>query len=879
VALVVFATSLSAATTGRVIGVVTDASGGALPGVTVTLTSPQLLGTRTAVTGSDGAFEFPLLPPGRYRAEFTLSGMETKVNDNITVALDQTTRTDAALGVGVVSDTITVRADQVVIDPTQTTTQANFREDHLKYASVGQAERDYLAVLLQAPGVVEDTNGNPQVMGANSGQSSFVLDGVNSTDPVTHTFGTNLVFDSIQEISVQTLGKDAEYGKALGAVINVVTKSGGNNFSGSFDARYTADSLIEEGSGERPNGQPRFNKSLQQFENREPAVTLGGPIVRDRAWFFGAYSRPETKNVPVALFDFTPGSRDFKGWNGFGKVTWAPLSDQTITFRYTADNATIDNAQFSSFYEPAADSVASQGTSIPTVSYDAVLSSRWLVSAQAARVKNELSVGPYNGINTSGVVDLATLIRSANYSNFQSRESQRDQFLASTTYYLERFGSHAFKIGTDLEWNDFTSVNFTTGTPPDPSLCSEEWGYAPGTTCGAWLFTLNGEPYGVRISNRNPAETVQSKAQAFYAQDEWRPNSQLTARVGLRYEQASFSPAGDQRVPDFSLLQPRIGVAYDLFNNATSVVHGFYGKIMDDNALTLPSFLSPLGTLTTDFLLDEEGNYIPDSQSGGPSGNQVDPNLKPTNSDEYSLGFTQRVFTNTSLDLTAVYRKTNDIFEDTCVDQDTCPFFWLTNAPNGDANALRSNYRGLIAKVETRPTSWLSGIVSYTLSKSRGSVEYTQNAGTDFDVAPDHFVNRYGYLSDDARHRVKVNGYARLPLAIILGANFNWDSGVPWSVTRPSPYGGVEYMEARGSRRLPHYHRLDLQVQKDIRLGPVTAGLIAAVSNVLSSEIPLSVDGNLGLNGTLGHPVNANFGNATAWQTPRRYDLGVRFEF
>ncbi|HEX7149857.1 MAG TPA: TonB-dependent receptor [Thermoanaerobaculia bacterium] len=878
-ALLVFATSLTAATTGRLIGVVTDSSGAALPGVTVTLTSPQLLGTRTAITAADGGYEFPLLPPGRYRAEFTLAGLETKANDNITVALDQTTRSDASLGVGTVSEAIVVSADQVVVDPTQTTTQANFKEDHLKYASVGQAQRDYLAVLLQAPGVVEDTNGNPQVLGANSGQSAFVLDGVNSTDPVTHTFGTNLVFDSIQEISVQTLGKDAEYGKALGAVINVVTKSGGNNFSGSLDVRYTSDSLVEEGSRNRPDGEPRFDKELQQFENREPAVTLGGPIIRDRMWFFGAYSRPETANVAPTLFDFTPGSRDFNGWNAFAKVTWAPLSDQTLTLRYTGDNATIDHANFSSYYEPDADTLASQSTSIPTVSYDAVLNSRWLASAQLARVTNELSFGPYNGIDTTGSVDLATLIRSVNNSNYQARDSKRDQFIASTTYYLERFGSHAFKLGTDLEWNEFTSVNFLTGTPPDPSLCSEEWGYAPGSTCGAWLFTLNGEPYGVRIANRNPAETVESSARAFYVQDEWRPNQQLTARVGLRYERATFEPAGDQEVPDFELLQPRIGVAYDLFNNATSVLHGFYGKVMDDNALSLPSFLSPVGTLTTDFLLDHEGNWVPDSQSGGPSGNQVDPNLKPTHSDEYSFGFTQRILSNTSVDLTAVYRQTNDIFEDTCFDQDTCPFFWLTNAPNGDADALRSNYRGLIAKVETRPTSWLSGIVSYTVSKSRGSVEYTQNAGSDFDVAPDHFVNRYGYLSDDARHRVKINGYARLPLAIILGANYNWDSGTPWSVTRPSPYGGVEYLETRGSRRLPHYHRLDLQLQKDFRLGPVTAGLIAAVSNVLSTELPLAIDGNVGLNGTIDSPTNANFGNAVSWQIPRRYDIGVRFEF
>ncbi|MEO8035704.1 MAG: TonB-dependent receptor, partial [Acidobacteriota bacterium] len=452
-------------------------------------------------------------------------------------------------------------------------------------------------------------------------------------------------------------------------------------------------------------------------------------------------------------------------------------------------------------------------------------------------------------------------------------------FIASTTYYVQQYGTHAIKVGTDIEKNQFGSLNFVTGTPPNASFCSESLGYDPGSVCGAVFQTRNGAPFRVVVSNRNPEETVHSSNRAFYAQDEWRPNSKVTARVGLRYEVTTFEPAGHQSVPDFRLWQPRIGVAYDLFDNAQSVVHGFAGRIMDDNALTLPSFLSPLGTLTTTFQLNAAGVYVPRAQSGGPSGNQVDPTLHPTSSDEYSIGFTQRVFRNTNLDLTVVSRKSHDMFEDTCVNQQDCPFFWLTNRPNNDPNALRSDYHGAILKLESRPFSWLSGLVSYTYSKSRGSVEYDQNSGADFDIFPDHFVNRYGYLSDDARHRVKINGYAHAPYGITIGVNANWDSGVPYNVTTPAPSYSVEFLERRGSRRVPSFRQVDLQVQKDFQLGFVRAGLVAAVSNVLNTEIALTADGNAGSGGTVASPTNPNFGLATSWQRPRRYDLGVRFEF
>src|ERR1700680_4060778 len=139
-------------TTGALIGNVTDPQGSPLPGVTVTVTSPQLQGTRTAVTDARGEYILPTLPPGTYRAQYELGGVKTSVRENIVVNLNQQTKVNVPMQLAL-SETVVVNASTVVVDPTQTTMQTNFKEDHLKYAVVGSSNRSYQSVLAQAPGV------------------------------------------------------------------------------------------------------------------------------------------------------------------------------------------------------------------------------------------------------------------------------------------------------------------------------------------------------------------------------------------------------------------------------------------------------------------------------------------------------------------------------------------------------------------------------------------------------------------------------------------------------------------------------------------------------------------------------------------------------
>ena len=906
-----------AATTGGLLGVVTDATGAALPGVTVTVTGPNLQGSRSAVTSASGEYQIQLLPPGNYRVEFALEGFDAISRENVKVALDTTSKLDMTMAMGAIADAITVVADQVVVDPTQTAVQQNFGQQHLKYATIGANGRSYQSVLQQAAGVaaVPGSSGNPSVMGANLGQNNYMLDGVNTTDPVTHTHGSNLPFDAIQEVSTQILGKDAEYGRAIGGVVNVVTKSGGNQFSGTFDARLGNDQLAESGD--------HYDADAQSFRSFKPGATLGGPVVRDRIWFFGTLERPDSAVTegPTTYrpdFTITPETSTFKGWNSLFKLTATPAANHTLSFRYTNNSATIANAIGTGVVSPEADYIQDQESTIYNLGYDAVLTPQWIAQVQVGARRGSLESAPKQDVSLPSIYNQTYGYYTQNYFNWQYGDRNRDELIASSTYFANFAGSHTFKAGLNLDRATFNSFNNYTGIGAFDELCTEEFGFASGTKCGGIYYNVgNDEKDLLIVTSIVPEETFKSNLAAYYIQDEWRPLSNVTARLGLRYDRSSFEVEENENAPSMSKIQPRVGLAWDVFNNTQTVLHGFWGDVMDDNGLTLASFGSRLGTTFSFFLYDPDSDAYDfyAGSAGGATGNQYDPNLKPTVSREMNLGVTQRVWRNSTFDLTGVWRESRNIFEDSCVDLD-CAFYVMTNRPNG-LDVLKSEYQGVIAKLETRPYSWLSGLVSYTWSESKGSVEYTQNFGSDFDEYPAHFANRYGYLTDDARHRVKASGFVTAPFGTTFGVDYIYRTGVPDNVTssisgapgQPAN-GGTLYVLPRGERRLPSAQQLDLQVVHELTFGRTTVGLVGSVFNVFSSETVTDLGGNIGgysacTTGTVvdardavagncvanplfgqvaGAPAalkvtSSTFNQALDWQQPRRYELGVRFEF
>ena len=228
-----------AQTTGTVEGTVTDQSNAPLPGVTVELTSPSLQGARTAVTSADGRYRFPAVPPGAYTITAELSGFG-KVEKKARVSLDATASVNLSLSLSTTAE-ITVTGEAPMVDSTSTTQGSNYSAKVIDKLPVG---RNYADIVFTQPGVQADfgeTQGRSlaiSIYGSTSSENLFLIDGVNTTNVIKGFQGKDINTEFIQEVEVKTGGYQAEYGRNTGGVVNVITKSGGNEFHGGVFGYY-----------------------------------------------------------------------------------------------------------------------------------------------------------------------------------------------------------------------------------------------------------------------------------------------------------------------------------------------------------------------------------------------------------------------------------------------------------------------------------------------------------------------------------------------------------------------------------------------------------------------------------------------------------------
>ena len=307
------ATLASAGTTGRLTGTVQQAEGQPLPGATVTISSPtEIGGARVEVTDAAGNFQFPSLSPGNYSVRIELSGFVAQERNEVQVRLDRTTELNVAMPLASFTDELTVLSETPMVDPTQVSIGQSYAPELLQGVAVTSSRRDYRSVLDMAAGVQTPVGftGYSVVHGSSIYENAYLIDGMNTTDPVDGGWSSDLPFDAIQEISMQTGGFEAEYGSAIGGVFNVVTKSGGNDFAGTFDVRYYSDSFFQNGD--------HFDRDLNPTEFLNPALTLGGPILQDRLWFFAAYEATLSQKTP----SLSPTTEKQTAATYLAKLTW-----------------------------------------------------------------------------------------------------------------------------------------------------------------------------------------------------------------------------------------------------------------------------------------------------------------------------------------------------------------------------------------------------------------------------------------------------------------------------------------------------------------------------------------------------------------------------
>ena len=417
--------------------------------MTVTVTSPQLQGASTAVTDANGQFRFPTLPPGAYHVKAELGGFKSVDND-VRVGIDQTVTLPIKMPIAGVAETVNVMGFSPVVDTTSATAGITAGQDVFNQLPVA---RDFYGITKLAPGVTQDTYG-PSINGSTSAENQYIIDGLNTTGVNTGTEGKTLNFDFVQEVEVKTGGLNAEYGRLTGGAVNVVTKSGGNQFHGDVFGFGEGGGLQAANvtGAKLPQTQTNY---LNTAHRADYGGDLGGFLVKDKVWFFGAFDRVDQRDEATIIRPLAaPGSpavgstvpADISKNLFAAKGTFKLSQNHTLTATVFGDPTTRNGAIFTTAngQQFVINGPAStwQGTldqgSVDTVGkYDGVFSNTMLLSVMGGqhREKN-IYGGP--GASTAQNLDQTVVPTqtSGGFTAYDNQNFKRNVIKGDLTKYL-----------------------------------------------------------------------------------------------------------------------------------------------------------------------------------------------------------------------------------------------------------------------------------------------------------------------------------------------------------------------------------------------------------------------------------------------------------
>ena len=819
--------SVEAATTSRLEGKVVDERGGPLSGVRVTISSANLIGgAQSTTTDGGGGFAFNLLPIGAYSVEAELTGY-TPATAAVPVRLDRTATVTLSLAPVTFTSEIVVTQDVPIVDASRTTTGEVFSQNYLQLATIGSSGRSYVRVMNQAAGVVPANN--PRVFGATSSENAYLVDGINITDSSTGTWSGFGPFDAIAEESVLTGGIGAEFGFGTGGVVNLVTKSGGNLFSGTVDARYRDDRFNESGE--------YYDPATDVFSRSIVSATLGGPIVRDRLWFFAGYEYDALKITPVGA----PETQTRRASDFFGKLTWSINAPNRLTLWYATSPSTTDYSGIAWYTALEATNSVEWSGPMALLELNSVISDSLLLTAAVGINHIQVASNPMvNDLETPSEGDLDRYIRFSNPSSVEFGERDRDEGRAMLTYFAgDALGSHQLDIGIEYhKLREATSV-YTPGGYEVHYLNNAYWdGALPDGDGDGLVDYLLYRDYPAEIA-RDP---VRGKADGWsaFVQDQWQPAPQVTVNLGLRYESMKHTNTVGETVADFQKWLPRLGVAWDIGGRGRHVLRAGWNRYTHPGVTNMTWFVPGITRGSEEYygldaLCWQLGICDRETAAAlvGPEFVHVDANgdehpfylntvlaelpaetvdtlgvgtLRVPYRDEWLVAYEATVAQETSVELAYITKDYHDQIEDTCINNSWAwgdgdrpslddPSTWTdeaacTGSVRANIDGLSRDYQALVLRVASRASSWFHLVGSYTYSKTRGnsasSSPYTAFGtgpfpGQDFDFFPTNFVNLDGNL-DGSPHWFKLNGYVQFPLDFTLAVGAFYRSAGSLSV-------------------------------------------------------------------------------------------------
>jgi len=806
-----------------------------LPGVTVTLRSPVLQGVRTALTTVNGHWVVPNLPPGTYAVELRLAGFEPITREGVPLGIAQRQDVDVALGVASVSADVLVTAESEQVSMTSRGA-TTFTAPTIEKLPVS---RTIESVVLLAPGV--NANGAARavtISGGESYENSWNVDGIQAQDSWRATLEPVYVEDAVAEITTQTSGITAEFGRFSGGTVNVVTKSGGNAFAGSLRTTLVNDAW----SARTPAGEERTDDVTPIWE-----VTLGGPVWTDRLWFFLAgrlldQTRTGTTAAPTSI-DF-PVEKDEKRLQL--RLTASPLQGHTLTASWLR----LDREERGTYFEnvPILDLESRYDEAIRQdlflLGYSGTFSGSTFGEASYGRRRFARPGfgSPYNDLLKGTVIADQVVTRFYSSPWFcavcpdpDDRRSS-DHGVAKATAFVstKSLGSHTVVGGLELFRGTWVWNQYQTGS-----------GY------GAWgtgVLYEGGELYPVFGPGTylmyspvlTPAASDDARTWAAYVNDTWRFGNRLSFNLGLRWDRNDVrDPTGAAQSTEGNL-SPRLGVAWDPAGKGALRVTAGWGRYVSTvnewmlgwgYAPGMPAiFLYPYDgppvnvdtsepRVTSDDALRELFSWFGISAPGQYPRAGVDPfyafypgvsfqmrgDLKSQKADELTLGVSGSLGRSGSFRVEGIHREYSGFYAYVC-DLSTgkvedplgnpldLTYLTSVNEP------LERRYDALRTSFEIRPGPSLAVSGSWTWSRTRGNQtsENTNNGAIPQDVLtyPEYrdlsWNAPVGDLAQDVRHRVRL--WATWDLTFVpasLGRFtvtplFSFDTGQPYGAHGPA---------------------------------------------------------------------------------------------
>ena len=813
VLLMLAARSANAQYTSSIKGQVVDPQGAIVAGATMTLTSSELPGRKVSVSNETGSYIFLGLPPGVYQLETTQPGFHPFIQPGIILRAGLALILDVRLTVAGMDQAINVEArgggkEIPIIDVGNPEQKFNVSGEFINRLPLS-SRQNWESVWFLVPGAVtigrngpDGVNFDPQIHGASERSNVYKLDGFEIGNAFTNQgWTTQFSTEVIQDVQIKTSGPDASTSLGQGGYVNVITKSGGNEFHGA--ASFFSQPRSFNGNN-LPGGSP-----LDQ-ELHQPDLALGGPLIRDRTWFFTSYRRvflnQGVPRTPAALQSFTDNGFERPNYDlqernhrFLGKITHKLTKNSVLTLNYLNDGGLTLNSDSRDLGTQETTINLHNGGPTYQIAWTSNLTTRLLLNMQygyrAINSDVDLNGGDQPAVNryattTISAGNLAGQTLLFQYGNRAGAASgakgvrDHHELIGDLSYVKGGWrGQHIFQTG--LQWKPSSRIESDTFYPGDGHVFNDEV-----------RRVINGDVRYVtfhrqfRTPTRFPTTAGSTTLLGFYFQDKWAPNQRLTLNLGARFDrQTSRDTFGIERLNSWSV-DPRVGASYSLTKNGRDIARVSWGRIHDIiyNQVA-PSFGNRAPEIRDEWDNDLDGVFETARVApavGLASAPQiftrlVDPGLEAPHVDEFHLGYTRLLPSQFVFDFAYINRKYQKIVGtlDSNIIYENGLFRGYRN-PAFDAILLTTNltnsflhYQSLEFSLIRNIGSRLQAFCGYTYQRQveKGDFKYDDISG---------YLNPREWFENDklARpHILRVNGSYYLPFRFTLAMIFSLQSG------------------------------------------------------------------------------------------------------